>query len=157
MSNYSWVTCLNVAVGDTNGTSEFFVDMSSSSSSLLAMKQSHRELFPFTGTQETIPVIVARLDDVVIHEGLRYPDLVKIDVQGFEDRVIAGGTDALGHASFCIVEVSLLDLYEGAVGFDDIYETMKDLGFKVAGFSEAAVASDGRQAQIDVVFGRNEA
>jgi methyltransferase, FkbM family len=55
---------------------------------------------------------VRRLSDVVRELNLRDPLLLKLDVQGFEDKVIAGGEDVVARAKIIIIEVSFQPLYE---------------------------------------------
>jgi FkbM family methyltransferase len=63
----------------------------SDSSSLLEMADLHKQAFPFTARETLETVAVKRLDEAV--EGLPLQDdiLIKMDTQGYEDRVIAGG------------------------------------------------------------------
>jgi hypothetical protein len=55
--------------------------------------------------------------------------LLKLDVQGFEDKVIIGGEDVVARAKIVIVEVSLQSLFEGGSLFDDVYRILKTRGF----------------------------
>lgn len=56
-------------------------------------------------------------------------DLVKIDVQGGELDVIAGGQNVLGNARAVIMEVSIEQYNEGAPLSDEVTDAMDDLGF----------------------------
>jgi hypothetical protein len=56
-----------------------------------------------------------------------------MDVQGFEDRVIAGGLRTLERASVLWVETSFVELYEGQPLFADIHDRLRDLGFEYRG------------------------
>jgi FkbM family methyltransferase len=103
------------------------------SSSLLAMSGLHKKLYPKSigGTEETISV--KRLDDVAPELHIVYPMLVKIDVQGFEDKVIEGGKYTLSLADIIIVETSFFELYEGQPLSDTIRAMLHTLGFKYYG------------------------
>ena len=50
------------------------------------------------------------LDGILERKQFPFPDFLKLDVQGFELEVLKGGSKSLGHAQFCLLEVSLLDL-----------------------------------------------
>lgn len=155
LAKFRHARCFNTALGDATSTAAFYRNEHSSSSSLLPMKNLHKTLFPFTEREQQITVPIARLDDLVQELALPDPDLVKIDVQGFEDRVIAGGAKAIKACHVCVVEVSLMPLYEDAKSFEEIFAIMKDLGFVVGGIGGATPAPSGHQAQVDVVFCRD--
>lgn len=60
------------------------------------------------------PVATARLDTLVARHGLPPADLVKLDVQGAELDVIAGGADALTHCNALVAELSFANYNRGA-------------------------------------------
>jgi len=123
----------NFALGDKEGKQEINRSISSPSSSLLTMGNLHEEMYPHTkgGTREEIEV--KRLDDIFKISDLEKEILVKIDVQGYEDRVIKGGANIISQARIVLMENSFLELYKGQALFDDIYEMMKRLGFRYQG------------------------
>ena len=90
------------------------------SSSLAAMLPSHEAAFPGSEVVREEPVEVRRLDDLVREEeiALRPPVLMKIDVQGYEDRVIEGAGAVMDRIDTMIVEMSLVSLYEGQILFE---------------------------------------
>jgi hypothetical protein len=86
---------------------------------------------------------------------LRDPLLLKLDVQGFEDKVIAGGENVVARAKIIIIEVSFQPLYEGGLLFDDIYRILKERGFAYHGnFDQLLSPKDGRALQADAIFCR---
>lgn len=123
----------NFALGEKETEREINRSVSSPSSSLLAMGKLHEEMYPHTkgGTKEEIKV--KRLDDVFKISDLEKEILIKIDVQGYEDKVIKGGTNIISQAKIALLEVSFFELYKGQALFGDIYNTMKELGFKYQG------------------------
>lgn len=50
------------------------------------------------------------LDRTIVRQGFGFPDFIKLDVQGYELEVLKGATECLGHAEFCLLEVSLLNI-----------------------------------------------
>jgi hypothetical protein len=96
---------------------------------------------------------VKRLDDIA--EGLTLAKnlLVKIDVQGFEDQVFAGGVHTIQKAKALIVETSFESLYEGQPLFDEIYAIAKRMGFVHHGnLSQLLSPVDGSVLQADGIF-----
>ena len=146
--------CYNVALGDMNQQAGIFVSEFTPSSSLLPMAPLHQAEFPYTARVIRQEVQVVRLDDFVLEHQLQPPYFVKIDVQGFEDRVLRGGEQTIKSAKYCMIEMSLVPLYETSVLFDDIYHQMRELGFQLMGFVDEAIGKSGRMLQVDGLFGR---
>lgn len=123
----------NFALGDKESAQEMNRSTSSPSSSLLTMGNLHEEMYPHTkgGSKEKIEV--KRLDAVFKNSNLEKEILVKIDVQGYEDKVIVGGINVISQAKIALLEVSFFELYKGQALFDQIYEIMKKLGFQYRG------------------------
>jgi len=115
----------NVALADFNGELTFHRNQHLPSSSPLPMADLHKQNYPHTTKGSVIKVRSAKLDDIV--ENLRILDnlLIKIDVQGFEDKVIAGGINTIKRSKILIVETSFQPLYIGQPLFEDIYNFLK--------------------------------
>ncbi|MES2216181.1 MAG: FkbM family methyltransferase [Patescibacteria group bacterium] len=119
----------NMALGSADSTERMNKSAYTPSSSILPMAQLHKELFPHTKDQTPETITVRKLDDVIKKENLSNSLLIKIDVQGYEDKVIAGGTDTFKKARVALIETSFFPLYVGQPLFSDIYATMTSLGF----------------------------
>ena len=151
---------INCALGASEGTLEFRRALHTPSSSFLPMTDLHKEAFPESGGgQEERPVTVAvrTLDQVAAELPLRENILIKIDVQGYEANVLAGGAETVRRAVAVIMETSFRKLYEGQPLFDDIYRTMLGLGFDFQGNMEQMVSpADGTVVQADSIFVRRK-
>ncbi len=66
------------------------------------------------------------MDDLI--GPIQQPCLVKIDVQGYEDKLIRGGRQTLGRASACIVEVDVDNMYEGQAHVMTVFGALDDCG-----------------------------
>lgn len=123
----------NFALGDRESKQEINRSTSSPSSSLLPMENLHEEMYPHTkgGSKEEIEV--KRLDDVFKNYNLEKEILVKIDVQGYEDKVIDGGINIISQTKIALLEVSFQELYKGQALFGEIYDIMKKMGFRYQG------------------------
>lgn len=62
--------------------------------------------------------------------------LVKLDVQGYEDKVLLGGKNVISQAKMLLIETSFTRLYENQPLFDDIYLIVRELGFTYQGSRE---------------------
>lgn len=123
---------INVGLGEKQEKMKLWLNEYSPSSSILKMDH-HTEHFDFAVNQNEIEIQLEQLDSFAQKIDLSKPYLVKLDVQGYEDRVIRGGTNIISGAQMIISEVSFTSLYEGQVLFDQVYSTLKELGFKYAG------------------------
>jgi FkbM family methyltransferase len=155
MSGVRNFQAFNTALAEREGEAEFYRSAWSPSSSLLPMHQLHKQNFPFTARESRETVKVRRLDDFAKELRFEHEILVKLDVQGAEDKVIEGGTKLLGHAKVLIVETSMASLYEGQPLFADIFKLLATLGFKYKGaLSQAFSHIDGSVLYADSVFVR---
>lgn len=140
-------------LGDTNGTSKFYLNDFSDSSSMLKIGETHVKNFPYTKNETIIDVDVKKLDDCIDVEKIEKPYLLKLDVQGFEDKVIEGGIEVVKNADVIITESSYKELYEDQVLFDVIYDKLIALGFRFAGnLEQMDSAFTGEPLQGDAIF-----
>jgi len=147
----------NFALGDINGQADIYRNDYTPSSSLLSMEELHKRAFPFTSHATVRKIKIRRLDDILGELDIVDDVLVKMDVQGTEDRVIAGGEKLISRASILIVETTFLPLYKDQVLFDTIYDMLRQRGFVYAG-SEHTIRNpnDGSILQCDSVFCKAE-
>ena len=147
------ITGFNIALGDAAGEITFNKNESMASSSFLEMTDMHTESFDFAVKTSPITVKVDTLDHVMNQEKMDFPMLIKIDVQGFEEKVIKGGMDTIKKAEMVICEVSFTELYKGQLLFDDTYQIFKNMGFSYAGSIEQLRSPDtNRILQADAIF-----
>ena len=145
----------NIALGDAEGTVNMqFNPNSPSSSSLLDQTARSVALFPVLEETIVTPVRQLRLDDWAIAQGeaLAGPLVVKMDVQGFEAHVIAGGRETLARAAGIVLEVSLAPLYDGQPSFAELHELLFGLGFGFAGTRDQFFDKAGEVIYLDACF-----
>ncbi|MCA9669798.1 MAG: FkbM family methyltransferase [Myxococcales bacterium] len=151
------VQAMNVALGDECGSVDMFMHSNfTPSSSLLATTRALEETYPQVKEHRPQPVELRRLDDIASELALVPPILAKLDVQGYEDRVIRGGLETLERCAACIVETSIEGFYENQASFHDIYLLLSEAGFQYAGNLEQTYGADGRVLSLDAVFRRRE-
>ncbi len=149
------VTAYNLALGETKATLKIFshIEHSTSSSFLKTTKVCER-VYPFTKKQVTVPVKLTTLDKWIkdLSTPLAPEILIKLDVQGYEDRVIRGGQKVFSMAKTCILEVCLDKLYKNQASFKDILFLLKNLGYHYAGNLNQNYAENGHVIYIDALF-----
>jgi FkbM family methyltransferase len=85
---------------------------------------------PWSALLEEIPFETKRLDDADLGEF----DLLKIDVQGAENEVLAHATRALAAATVVIVELRFFRLYEGEPMMGGVDTQLRSMGFELHKF-----------------------
>jgi FkbM family methyltransferase len=121
-----------LALGESPGEVRFHVNSHTQSSSILRLARAHREAFPGARETESLPIQLTTLDEVMKNTRIRPPCLLKLDVQGYETRVLRGATESLRRVDYVILEASFRPMYEGESLFMDIAGEMTDHGFRFA-------------------------
>ncbi len=142
----------NVAIGQCEGELEMFESSHTPSSSLLPMAPAHARAFPYTAQTTRRVARVTTLDSWSRSAELADPLMIKLDVQGYEDRVIAGGRATFGRAAILLVEVSFTELYVGQMLFDELYDTVRALGFRCRGMVQNLRDPALRIVSADAIF-----
>ena len=149
-----WTVAPRVALGERNADVEIHVAGNSYSSSLLQMLPMHVAGAPqsaYVGSEKTPMMTLDSMIGSVIPSGRRV--FCKLDVQGYEAKVLAGAANLLRDIRGLQMEISLVPLYQGQPTFGEILDTMSRSGFEIFGFVPGFVdPSSGRMLQIDGVF-----
>jgi FkbM family methyltransferase len=152
--------CRQCALGDFDGTvSVNIAGNAGASSSILPMLHSHQSVFPQANYIGTEDAVMRRLDSVA-PEVLQQDEVafLKIDVQGFEKQVIAGGRSTINDR--CVgmqIELSFVALYEGDMLIQEALDLVDSCGFVLVGLVPGFTdVRNGRVLQADGVFFRSE-
>lgn len=155
-SDNAWHIAPRVAISDRAGEVELRVAGNSVSSSVLDMLALHESAAPGSSYVGRERVPADTLDALVLptlqaHE----VSFLKIDAQGYEDRVLDGASGLLSRVAGVQLELSLVPLYDGQKLFDDLRDRLACAGFSLwaiwPGFHDPAT---GRMLQVDAVFFR---
>jgi len=95
------------------------------------------------------------LDTILAREGFLRPQLIKIDVQGYELEVFKGATETLAAVEAVVMEVSLLELYKGNPLLHEVIAFMHERGFQCYDIPTLMRRpSDGTLWQVDMIFAK---
>jgi FkbM family methyltransferase len=144
------------ALGNRTGDLEFFENDYSHASSALVVTEEQKVLKPETARSRKITVPVTTLDQFTSGQLLAKPLLLKLDVQGFEKKVLEGGKNFLTQADFLLFECSYKALYETEPLFSEMYAYVNSLGFELVapvGFLEN---EDHVMLQTDLLWQRRQ-
>lgn len=131
------VKCFNIALSDFDGESDFHISSHGSycSSSLLDFSKEAIRYGLTYKTSEVRKVQVRKLDTLVESGEINLPDynLLFVDVQGNEFKLIKGAEKSIQSFDFVFCEVNFFPLYRNSALWEDfnVYMT-KDLGFRLA-------------------------
>jgi FkbM family methyltransferase len=98
---------------------------------------------------------IQTIDDIIRSSGMPVPELIKLDVQGFELEALKGASSTFGRTEVYILEVSLVAISDvpGHPQFADVVDFMLARGYVAydfAGFIRRP--SDGALGQCDICF-----
>ena len=152
----NWTIAPPMALGDQDGTILLNLAGNSASSSVLPMLPSHATAAPesrYVGS-ETVDL---RTLDSVSTDFATMADRVflKLDVQGFEHRVLQGAEQFLTRVAGIQIELSLVSLYDGEHLFHPMLHDLEARGYDlwsvVPGFVDPATS---RLLQLDAILFR---
>jgi FkbM family methyltransferase len=99
------------------------------------------ELFP---EQNKVTYRTHSLDDIVLHNNLPRPDLIKMDIQGSELSALKGASEVLKYCNHLILELQHQDYNMGAPGYKEVIEYLAQLGYETQGmFCGSTLGVDG--------------
>ena len=146
------VTLHPIALGLDNLLETLHVTSFSDASSILPPNGLSKAHFGVTEVKQ-VQVPVRRLDDYRRSENLPWPDLIKLDIQGYELEALRGASECLNAAKAVISEVSFVPYYEGQCLFHEVAVHLANAGLLVTAFGFSTPA--GRTlGQTDVLFTR---
>jgi FkbM family methyltransferase len=99
---------------------------------------------------------ITTIDSLLGERGDFYPDLIKVDIQGFELKALTGAASTFGRTEMFIVEVSLFEFMTGLPTAREVIAFMGTRGYElydVPGFLRRP--SDGALGQMDLAFAKS--
>lgn len=138
-----WDT-LACAVGAEPGTLTLHVSEESQFNSLRPMTSYTTDNSPHAREVRTVDVDVRTLDDICAP--ITGTLGLKVDVQGFEAEVLAGGAATLARAAYVDIELCPVPLYDGQIMMIDLMQRMEAAGFSLLAIEDTY--SDLRTGQV---------
>ncbi len=134
-------TVISKGIDETAGRSNFNVNKWPLSSSLLALSpltENENPAYEHCHTwgqnaelDHVITVDTVSIDDLVESGELPPPDIISIDAQGAELRILRGAKKALSTALCVVTEVEFFEIYDGQALFDDQMAFLSQHGFRL--------------------------
>ncbi len=120
-SGSQWI---NAGVGDQRGELPFTVVPDTVSSSFTP---SSDDAAARGYERRNVPIVT--LDHLVTNVIHTVPDLVKIDAEGFECKIMQGARELIGKTEVFLLELALIDPPPGWSSFSEIVTAMEDYGY----------------------------
>jgi FkbM family methyltransferase len=153
-----WIIAPRMALGDHDGTVTLNLAGNSASSSILSMLPLHASAAPESRYVGSETVDLRTLDSVskqLVIDSERI--FLKLDVQGFESKVLQGAEQFLSRVSGIQLELSLVPLYDGECLFHPMLHCLEERGYDLWSMVPGLVdPSTGRLLQMDAVLFRKE-
>ena len=140
---------LATAVGNDCGSEVISIDSEWLERSAIPCRTS-LEAGEKTYTTRIVPVTT--LDWLLAEHQFQPPFGLKIDVEGWEDRVINGAGKFLEQTEFVIAEVSVAQRFNEGYAFAGFIALMETFGFSACDFLDIGRAEDATVTFIDVLF-----
>ncbi|WP_228853134.1 FkbM family methyltransferase [Aegicerativicinus sediminis] len=146
--------CHNFGFGDKKQEMQINISENSYSSSILELTDSHLSTESKSKFVALEGIEVKKLDDFLPEiSGKNNNVFLKLDVQGYEDRVLKGSSKSLDKIIGIQIEMSLVPMYSGEVLFIEMTEKLQSLGFKLQSLENGFYDRDsGQLLQVDGIF-----
>jgi FkbM family methyltransferase len=157
----------NVGVGDKRGYLKFNINTKRNTSSFKNLipnttwiKKSSKRFNvndkKFTIKEQNTKIIT--LDDYVNEKNISYIDILKIDTQGFEDKVILGAQNLLKNNRIKLIQLELIfsEIYEEPLQIYDIEKILIPNNYKLFCISNAGSLNSNYIYQSDFIYISND-
>lgn len=137
-------------VGNEDKIATLNVASFSDSSSLLSATSLEYETYQITKETE-VQVEVKKLSDMINSQALPIPNIIKLDIQGFELEALKGLEEYLSKVKYIICEVSFKEYYKDQPLFNDILSYLAKFNIHLFAFGNNTPIGI-ELNQIDVLF-----
>ena len=157
--------CFNLALSDSEGQVDFFRNKISHTNSLLPVNinskdsiylekvRNQTEKWDTSRFNSKSVVNSVRLDGFCGEEKIEAIDLLKVDVQGAETKVLKGAGKILERVENLILEISFFDYYSQQSSFYDVEKIIGPFGFKLYAITEISNnPMNGRTDWVEAIY-----
>lgn len=145
------VSIHNLALGPEQSEVTLNLTKGDQSSSVRESTAENERVFGDTvSVESTVTVQQDRLDKVLGGP----PEIVKLDVQGYELQALRGSEAFLDEVELVLAETSVRELYEGQELFCDLHRYLTESGFELFNIYDTTTVETGELAEFDVLYWR---
>jgi FkbM family methyltransferase len=148
------IIAVNCAMSDSAGIAHFHQAAWDDASSLLAPNKTGSTYDQYHATKDVVEVRTDTLDGYCAANGIERIDLMKMDAQGAEMKILAGAEETLARRGIRVIytEVNFLENWAGAARFDRLMTHLTDRGFHLHNLYNLVANQKGQLAWGDAIF-----
>lgn len=148
------IHCHQYGVGAENTTTEINHTINgNATSSLLEFGEGHHDNFAHWTDTVKEQISIVSLDSFFKDKSLKNNIFLKIDVQGYEDKVLMGAEEFLKKVTIVQLETSFVEMYKDQKLFTYFYDFLIERGFILIGTIDNFYnKSDGKPIYCDLLF-----
>lgn len=155
--NFSNINIYKLALSNKSGSQKVNLNLKSYTNSLLPLDKKASDSWQNDKLQNISneEVFVTTLDDFVLKNQIKKINILKLDVQGYESRVLQGGLDLLRtkFIDLVLLEVIVAPTYSNQSKVDDIFNIFESNNFKLYGIYDIEKKPKrGKIQQFDALF-----
>jgi FkbM family methyltransferase len=164
--NYTNIKLFNFALGSKNESQKFYINPISLLSSFNAingnskvLKTMQKELFiDVSQTIKTTEVQVKTLDSFLEDQDLKSIDILKIDVQNYEDKVLLGAKKSLLTNKFKVIELELNvgTTYKKNLNFYEIDQILIENNYRLVAIDNFGNLINNPDLQFNLIYADKE-
>jgi FkbM family methyltransferase len=145
---------INKAISDASGTASFHITALADASSLLQPNETGSTFDKYTTEVDCITVETLTLDEFCKEKDIVNIDILKIDAQGAEIKILKGCKNLLsiGNISIIYCEVNFMEIYDGCSKYHEVATYLADFGYKTHNLYDIIVNQDGKISWCDAIF-----
>jgi FkbM family methyltransferase len=150
------IRVFNYGLTDKAGVFPFHSNLSSATNSLLPADEMGSKTWG-EGILETQGIVHAHfntVDAVIAEQDIQSIDILKMDVQGVEHRVLKGALGACRNSLIGVVysEIIIQPTYTSQKRLDEMLKVFHDAGFELHNVYNLSNSTDGKLRQFDAIF-----
>ena len=149
------------ALGDKKGVATLYENSVDTTNSLLPNSERIAEFAPPHMVVPTgqVEVDVRRLDEFCSEQSIHVVDVLKVDAQGYERKILEGAGDMLQPSRIRAVYLELMftPFYEGQCWGGELIELMRNRGYRLYGLTGVSFEKNEGWRWSDAMFVGNEA
>lgn len=149
-------SCHPIALGEKTEEMELNLHESSVFSSFQDINETGLKLWPSLKNSKRISVNVVRADQFFKKEDLKNSNiLLKMDTQGFDNKVFVGANDIMQNVHVLLSELSFKPIYENMMIWSDSIKLYESEGFYLSGLYPVSRTDGWRLIEADGLFCRD--
>lgn len=156
MLPYENVQVFNIAISEKTGTTEFNVNESAATNSMLETHpDSSKNWNQYAlNTTKKIQIDTITLDEFIENKNIDKIDILKLDTQGTEYQILTGSKKAIreNKISLIYLEIITRPTYSGQKNLEDILSLLRVQGFILYNFYNFSYNDHGALRQVDAIF-----